>query len=125
MAERSPRMLDVANRLIEKTDAGEVAWTVHRTNPDYFQTAVGESVISVASADSDGNHPFVLMLWERNSKPLDENLEWLPIEKLSTGDTVRGFPPNWVNNIAKLWRVARNNALQIDSKIVNVLAALE
>jgi hypothetical protein len=118
-------MLQLADRLLARTEAGALQWSQHSDNPGYFQSTVGEAIVSIVSIDADGNHPFVLTLWKTTGE-VDEsgNRVWKAIEKLSTADTVPGGKPGWERQLSRLWREARSDALDVEENIQAVLAQL-
>jgi hypothetical protein len=128
MAERSPRMLDVARSLVEGTHARRVQWEPHTSLPGQFDTAVAGSILSVASLDAEGSHPFSLVVWERfdpsETTSAVEDTEWIALEKVSTSDVMVGAAEGWERLLAQLWRVARTQALGIDERLDALLREL-
>lgn len=126
LAERLPQMFEVARSLITATNEGRVDWGRHETTPGQFDTTVAGSYVSIASADPDGSHPFVLVVWDME----EVGQEWVasaahPLESLTTRDLVDAAPDGWVRFLTQLWRVARTNALNIDDRLDALLAELD
>jgi hypothetical protein len=93
-----------------------------------FDTTVAGSRLSITSVDPEGEHPFILVLWElkdlREAADAKPVLTWIPLEKLSTSDLIVAGSGDWKCSLARLWRVARTQALKIDERLDGVLAEL-
>jgi hypothetical protein len=134
-----PRMVVLAERLLARTLAGQQAWIQQSNSPAAFQTTVGDQVVTVASVDEDGNHPFTLSLWRRKrvtEAPGEEPPQFERVETLKTGprslfsfQAVASGPSkateSWANLVAQVWREARGNALHIGESIDAALDALK
>jgi len=124
MAERSPRMLELTRRLVERTKAGQITWNQNRDLPSSFETRIADATITIRSQDPDGNQPFELALWRQGDPDEAGSRQWIQVEKLTDADSVAGAEPGWATRLAELWRLARGKALRVDDAIEQVLAAL-
>jgi hypothetical protein len=127
MADRNPRMLELARRLRERTETKALEWVPGAGVPGWFQVLVADQIVSIQSRDADGNHPFVLTLWRKESQGEEDEEsdapKWIPIDKLSTADDVRG-EVGWESELADLWQEARQQALRVNDSIDAVLSQL-
>jgi hypothetical protein len=131
MPDPTEKMLVLAARLEERTERGEVPWTLSEYWPGtVFQTEVGGQLITIRSRDDDGNHPFVFGLWQVDR---DQNPFGPPalrqIEAISTINAMLASPSAEPTGVAKtlerLYKSARSRALKIDESIDAVLLALD
>src|SRR5437016_2127567 len=92
MAERSPRMLELARALLIASSEGRLQWTPSAKVPGQFEMSIAGSGLSIASPGPEGADPFSLVLW--GPQALGEGCnanseqEWVPLEKLSTDDLI-------------------------------------
>ena len=124
MAERSPKMLELMDRLLLQTQRGSLHWTSNRSSLAQFETKVGEATVTIVSQDADGNHPFTLRLWRPGDPDAEGKRPWTEIERLNSLDTVATGDAEWTMRLGELWRVARADALKVDQNLDAVLAEL-
>jgi hypothetical protein len=127
MAEPGRRFYELGLRVLDETKKGTVKWHAHTDDDTYFQTSLGDMVMSVSSVDKDNNHPYRLILWKRGSLDEEGNRIWTTIESLTTSRSIPGveLPDDWQNRVAELWRHARGDALNLDAELDKAFAALE
>jgi hypothetical protein len=134
-----PSMVQLAERLLARTQAGRQHWIVNTSTPGTFQTTAENLAFTIRSLDDDGNHPFTLTLWRKTQKPgkaTDEKSSvYEKVEALNTleGASLTGalstaaapYPTGWESTVAKLWVSARNDALKVTDSINAALSALD
>ena len=113
----SEQALKLMEQLAEKTLQGKVLWTAG------FEDGQFQSILP------DGQLAFVIQVKEdaRRFRMLDERQETIIDEQL-TKDQIENAPvqegnPVW-NKIGELQNLARQNALQVDAKLVQAQAIL-
>lgn len=94
-------LVQVAERLLAKTEAGQQDWGVLRNDSEQFSTSSPGFNFYIRTRDGDGVAPYVLEVWKRGGPTSSVQVAEL--------ETEPGFSANEV--ISDLWREARSSAL--------------
>lgn len=123
MPDPNEKMVVLAERLLDRTNRGEVAWELSaRWSAEVFETDVGGQIITIRARDNDGNHPFQFGLWqvEKEDDPFSSTV-FRRVESIESMDA----PGDGAQILEQLYRAARSSALNINESIDAALAALD
>jgi hypothetical protein len=124
MPDPAEKMMVLAQRLLDRTERGEVTWELGtKWSGEVFATEVAGQFITIRARDDDANQPFVFALWQIETDPTNifssdtlRRVEMLDSQQL----TVDG-----ASLLAQLFQSARGRALKINESIEAALAALD
>jgi hypothetical protein len=102
--------LNLLKLLIDATRRGTLRWKV--AGDSAFVATRPHGSVAVASLDGDGNSPFVFQLLNQENTVLEEVAE------------DRGAMNSWDQVVEQLYRVARDNALNISTTVALWVADL-
>jgi hypothetical protein len=103
----------LAERLSDATAGKRIEWRA--PEPDAYEWAAADGIVSVASKDRDGQPPFELSVFNSQRQKLDD----LRSELLANDQ-----PAPWNAALADLYSVARRSALRADDVIEALMNAL-
>jgi hypothetical protein len=105
------RLLELANRLVQSTESGQIEWKGDQDSGFYVSTAAG--AINIQSKDRDGQQPYRLVIYDSAGTEVD-SLETYTYQI----DVDEWEPAAWNDSLETLYETARRNALNID-KVIN------
>jgi hypothetical protein len=111
------RLVDLAVRLLPPTLNGQIRWSIGERQSYIYVTP--QSAVSIRNRDNDGDHPFVLEVFNGEGEVVDALLS-----KFIRPDDTTSVPPPWNAVLENLYSAARRNALDIDVVLDNLLDSL-
>lgn len=119
--EYDPRLLRIAQELLERTQRGEVDWErtiLHRSEAFSFSTEYSTVIIRVVASDNlratttGVDYPIEMLIFDRDGIIID-----------SLRNDFKG-PKEDQEVLPKLLRIARRKSLQVDDKLDQLLSEL-
>ncbi len=104
-------LVEFARVLLERTANGRADWEV--AGDDSYAIRTDQAIVVIRSRDSDGRHPFILELFDR-----DQSLA----EDLHSG-WVDNVPNAWNQALMDLYDSARRAAFNVDDLMESILEA--
>jgi len=122
MPDPNEKMVVLAERLLNRTEHGEVAWEMSaKWQGEVFETEIGGQIVTIRARDNDGNHPFQFALWQLEK---DDPFGGATVRRVESIDSMEA-PGNGTTILEQLYRIARSSALKINESIDAALAALD
>jgi hypothetical protein len=123
MPDPGEKMMLLAERLLDRTNRGEVSWTVSpKWAGTVFEAEAGGQLMTIRARDDDGHHPFQFTLWQSETPDPFGPPALRQVEAISSVE-VPG--EGGAEILAQLYQSARSYALKIDESIDAALAALD